>query len=141
MDGLGHVVGPLVGQLVGVDLDRGRVLGEDGRPERPGGLGSLAGQGGLPAAGGHGADLGQLPVALGLEGVGGLPLRGDLGLIGRQLVGTEVPGLFGGPGQDLIGGSPGRRPLLLQLLQQVRHGRHLVVPVAQLLRMVLRAAY
>jgi hypothetical protein len=44
VDGLGHVLGPLVIELLGVDLDQGRVLGKDRRAERPGGLGGLPGQ-------------------------------------------------------------------------------------------------
>jgi hypothetical protein len=86
-DGLGHVVGPLVGQLVGVDLDGLGALGENRGAERSGGLGGLPGQGGLPAPGGHGPYLGELPVALGLQGVGGFPFRHDLGLVGGQLLG------------------------------------------------------
>jgi hypothetical protein len=122
MHGLGHVVGPLVGELLGVDLDRGGVLGEDGRAELAGQVGGLAGQCRPSAAGGHGADLGQLPVAFLLQGVGGFPFGRDVGLILRELVRGGVPALLTGPCQDFILGGAGRGPLVPELVDQVRHG-------------------
>jgi hypothetical protein len=121
-DGLGHVLGPLVGQLVGEHLDRRRVLGEDRRAERPGGLGGLPGQGLAVAAGGHGADLGQLAVALGLHGVGRFPFGRDMGLILRELVGGGVAPLRSGAGQDLVGGAAVLAASLPKLVEQVGHG-------------------
>jgi len=78
----------------------------------------------LPAAGGHGADLGQLPVSLLLHGVGRFPFGRHLAGVLGEFLGGEVAALGGGPGQDLIGGSSGRGPLPSQVVKQ-RHG---VVP-------------
>jgi hypothetical protein len=120
-DGLGHVVGPLVGELVGVDLDRLGRLGEDRGAERPGGLGGLPGEG-LPwPADGHGADLGELAGVFAFDGVVSLALGGHLGLVGGQLVGLEVAALGAGAGQDFIGAGAGRVPLLPEAIEQVRH--------------------
>jgi hypothetical protein len=71
----------------------------------------------LPAAGGHGPDLGQLAVALGFHGVGGLAFGQHLGLVGGQLVGERLPALAGGPVKDLIAAGTGRRPLVSQLVK------------------------
>ena len=91
VDGLGHVVGPLVGQLVGVHLDGLRGSWRRSRSGTGGPARRLARlRVGAAAAGGHGADLGELPVALGLHGVGGFPFGRDMGLVLRQLVGGGV---------------------------------------------------
>ena len=122
IDGLGHVVGPLVRELVGVHLDGLGVLGKDGGAERPGRLGRRAAQSLPAAAGGHGADLGQLAVPFGLHGVGRFPFGRDMGLVLHQLVGGRVATLRSGAGQDLIGGGAGLAASLPKLVEKVRHG-------------------
>jgi hypothetical protein len=73
-------------------------------------------------AGLRGAQLGQLPVALGLDGVVGLALGDHLGLVVGQLLSGQVTLLFGG--------GAGRCPLVAQLVEQVGHGRYLRRPDA-----------
>jgi hypothetical protein len=103
------------------------MLGEDRGPELSGDLGGLPGEGRLPAAGGHGADLGQLPVAFGLHPVGGLAFGEDVLLVLGQLVGGGVAALGGGPGQDFVAGGVGGGPLLPELVEQ-RHGATSSIP-------------
>jgi hypothetical protein len=118
VDGLGDVVGPFVGELGRVDVDGGRVLGEDRGPERPGGLGGLPGQDRPSAAGGHGPHFLKLPVSLLLHGISRFPFGQHVGLVLRQLVGRRVAGLGGGAGQDLIAGGASCGPPLLELFEQ-----------------------
>jgi hypothetical protein len=91
----------LDGLLAGEDR-----LTRDGRAGRP--------------AGGRGAQLGQLAVVLGLDGVVGLALGDDLGLVVAQLVGGQVArpgGVGGGPFENGIGGGAGGGTPLAQLFQ------------------------
>jgi hypothetical protein len=112
VDRLGHLGRPLVGQVLGIDLDRGRVLREDRGAELAGEVGRLAAQDRLAAPGGHGPDLGQLAVPLGLHGVGRFPFGRHLPGVLGELLGRQVAALGGGPGQDLIGGGPCGAPLV-----------------------------
>jgi hypothetical protein len=124
LDGLGDIVGPVVGELGGVDLDRRRVLAEDGGAELAGQLRALPGEGRPGLAGRHGADLGELAVALSLHGVGRFAFGRDMGLILGQLVGGGVSALSGGAGQDFIGGAASGGPLLPELVEQVGQRSH-----------------
>jgi hypothetical protein len=84
---LGHAVGPVVGQVLGIDLDRLGRLGEDGRAEGAGGVERLAAQGRASAGPAGGAGLGQQPFVLDLDRVVGLAGGDDLLLVVAQLVG------------------------------------------------------
>jgi hypothetical protein len=114
------VVGPLVRE-VGVELDRGGVLGVDRAPEGAGGVEGLAGQ--------HRATLGALARSefgefggVGfLDPVGGFPLGDDVVAVGAGLLRGEVAALVRGPGEDFIGRGAFRGALVAQLVEQVGH--------------------
>jgi hypothetical protein len=108
---------------VAVDLNRGRVLGEDGRPKRPCGVEGLTAQGRAAAGPAGGAGLGKLALVLLLDGVVGLALGDHLLAVGGQLVGGQVALLGGGAFEDGFCGLAGRAAPLAQVVEQGHAGR------------------